>query len=245
MNFLLALSFLTALPVPLCRIMTEEDLGHSTRWFPVVGMIIGGLLWSVYSGGSLVLSKPVAAVLTLALWAWITRGLHLDGLADTFDGLGGGVDRERALEIMKDSRIGTFGAISLFLILAMKGALLASLDGPGSVALFLSPIFGRWGLVLSVFFFPPARKDGMGRRFTGSCGLVEVVVASILVILSLFPAGWMGVALLVGAGVAAISIGLRISAKLGGLTGDSYGCVCEMTEVVVLVLGSLLWGSRV
>lgn len=245
MRFLLALSFLTALPVPAVPIVTEEDLGHSTRWFPAVGAVIGSFLWILYGLGSPVLPGSAASVLTLALWVLITRGLHLDGLADTFDGLGGGGGRKRALEIMKDSRIGTFGALAVFMVMAMKISLLASLGKEGSVVLFLSPVLGRWSLVLSIRLFRPARPDGMGRRFAGYCGFPELFFASALALIFVLFSLWRGLALFLTAALTTVFTGLCISSKLGGVTGDSYGCICELTETAVLLAGSLLYGSGV
>ncbi|EFC91788.1 cobalamin 5'-phosphate synthase [Dethiosulfovibrio peptidovorans DSM 11002] len=239
MRFLLALSFLTCIPVSLKRTMTEEDLGHATRWFPLVGAVIGLILWGVFRISSSVWGAYVAGASTLAVWAALTRGLHLDGLADTFDGLGGGVTKERALEIMKDSRIGTFGAVAIFCLLTLKLAVLSSMGSELSEWIFVAPVLSRWSMVLAVAGFSTARKNGLGRRFKSYCGVTEMVFASFLGLVPVVAlTGWKGLAVMGGAGLTMWFVGYRISSSLGGLTGDSYGCICEVVELFVLLSGT-------
>ncbi|ODS95260.1 MAG: adenosylcobinamide-GDP ribazoletransferase [Lautropia sp. SCN 69-89] len=121
-----ALQFLTRIPVPLRR-FDPQWLHHSARHFPAVGMLVGAFGACVLAGASLIWPAPVAVLASMAATAWLTGGFHEDGLADTCDGLGGAVSRERALEIMKDSRLGSYGALGLAFTLALKAAALVAL----------------------------------------------------------------------------------------------------------------------
>ncbi len=238
MRFLLALSFLTSIPVPLGR-MSDQKMGQSTRWFPAVGGIVGLSVASIFPLTKGFLPITVAGAIALTLWMAITRGLHLDGLADTFDGLGGGSTGERALEIMKDSRIGTFGALAIGAVLMLKFSCLVSLDHDGVRWIFISPVLARWAVVLAIFSFPPARKNGAGRVFVSYCRWPELgFSSSFALILATVLLGWRGLAAAALAGLFSLAVGLRISRSLKGLTGDSYGCICEMTEVLVLIAGT-------
>lgn len=241
MSFLLAVSFLTSIPVSLGRIMCDEEMGHSTRWFPAVGAVIGCLLALAFVLLNGVTSPSVKAAIVLIVWMALTRGLHLDGLADTFDGLGGGASRERALEIMKDSRIGTFGALAIGAVLILKFATMSSLSGEDFRWVLVSPVLARWGIVLAIFFFPPARRDGAGRIFIKSCRWLELSIASCFTLaVSIALMGWIGLAITGLSGLISLTLGSLISGRLKGLTGDSYGCICEITEVLVLLVGSVI-----
>lgn len=245
MRFLLALSFMTSIPITLGRMMSDEEMGQSTRWFPAVGGVIGVLVSSLFVLSSYVLPPLVSGAIALIFWIAITRGLHLDGLADTFDGLGGGATRERALEIMKDSRIGTFGALAIGSVLILKFASLSSFGPRGFYWILLSPILARWAVVWSIFHFPPARKDGAGRVFVSSCRRLELSVASAFALVaSTVLLGWIGMVVLGVTGVVAYFVGCWICRHLKGLTGDSYGCICEMIEALVLVFGAMLLQVR-
>ena len=121
MGFFLALRFLSILPIPGKAQATDKQLGRSTAWYPVVGVLLGALLFaSAYLVTRLWSALP-AAFLCLAVWTVFTRGLHLDGLADSFDGIGGSADRQQRLEIMKDSRIGVFGVLAVAIVLISSG----------------------------------------------------------------------------------------------------------------------------
>lgn len=244
MTFLLALSFLTALPVPIKDIAKEEDLGRSVRWFPLVGALIGALTFGVFAGLSKFFPSFVSSVFTLGVWVWVTRALHLDGVADTFDGLGCGGGK-KALEVMKDSRVGTFAVAAVFLVLAMKTALMASFGKTGSFCLFLSPILGRWAIGFSIWRFGTARPDGLGRSFKDHCGAKEGALSAFFALGFSLLFGYRGLFVFLVSGTAAFLTGLHISSKLGGLTGDSYGCICEFTEISALFAGSLLLVSGV
>lgn len=204
--------------------------------FPAVGFIIGIGLFITGRIALLFWSMDAAAAVIILLWTLGTGGLHLDGLSDTMDGLGGGKSREERLAIMKDSRIGSFGALSLVLALLLKYAFLGELEMIGLFPVLVCvPAAARAVLLGGILLFPSARKDGMGVFFRKNLDRRSVLAAcsatGFLVLLAAGPA-----ALLVSAAVTAVCFGLCAYAVrlLGGLTGDSYGALCEISEILLL-----------
>jgi adenosylcobinamide-GDP ribazoletransferase len=242
MMLLDAILFLTILPFPTKREVTEAHLTRATACFPLVGMLLGGaLLLSARLAASL-WSPPTVNALVLILWGLLTGGLHLDGLADTVDGLCGGATREEKLAIMRDSRVGVFGAATLFGLLLLKLSLLGELGGAayGDV-LVLAPTLGRWAMVCAIFFFPPARAGGMGHLFKKHCGWQGLAFATATALsCAILLLGPWGSAVFGGLGLAVAMMAWALTRALGGLTGDTYGALCEVGEVLTLVIISLL-----
>ena len=237
MGLINAVRFLTMLPVPMKKKITERDLGRAAAWFPAVGVLLGGLLFLVFRIFSLFLSSFTVNAFVLVFWIFLTRGFHLDGLADTADGIGGGASREEKLAIMKDSRIGAFGVLVLISLLLLKFTLLGELGGQFYLgALILAPASGRWIMVLAIFSFPPAKKGGMGQRFKKHCRITEIIIASLTVLVcAYFTQGLWGIAILLGTGAVVMATAFALAKSLGGLTGDTYGALCEIGEVVSLL----------
>ncbi len=243
-TFPLALTFLTVFPWPWSGKASAEDLGRSLFWYPWVGAVLGLLYWGA---GSLLVRfflPPAAAALLLLLTVLLTRGLHLDGLADTVDGLGGGHTPEDRLAIMKDSRLGAFGGISLVLVLLLKFAFLQAVLSlallPGLV---LFPLISRWGLVLLAGLAPYARPGGgLGQAVTAGATRPLIAGATAATLVVSFVVGrFSGLIILGVAGLAVWGLSRFFRRTLGGVTGDVYGAVCEILET--LVLGSIvLWG---
>jgi adenosylcobinamide-GDP ribazoletransferase len=217
------------------------DLGRSSPWFPLVGAVIGAIL----AGAAVLfgaLFPPLATnALVVVLWAFLTRGIHLDGLADTFDGIGGGYDPASRLAIMKDSRLGTFGGIAVASALLLKTAAAAGLTGQDLLrALFAAPILGRWGILFAMGLFPSARPGGMGDTFRKGCTTKSLATGSILTVaLALAAFGWRGILPLLAVPFTALLLSVWLTRLLGGLTGDSYGAVCETTELLTLLCFSV------
>jgi len=243
-TFPLALTFLTVFPWPRLREVSPGDLARSLFWFPWVGALLGLIYW----GAGVLLIRfflpPAAAALLLVLTVLLTRGLHLDGLADTVDGLGGGRTPEERLAIMKDSRLGAFGAVSLVLVLLLKFAFLqALLNLTMARSLILFPLISRWGLVLLAGLAPYARPGGgLGQAMTegATTSLIAGATASALV-LSFLAGGIRGPIILGLAGLGVWALSWYSHRTLGGITGDIYGAAAELLET--LVLGSLaFWG---
>lgn len=239
-DFFGALGFLTILPCPR-RFASMDDYSQVCGWFPVVGAAVGGILY--FSARFLffpVFSPLVASASVVALWAFLTRGFHLDGLADTFDGIGGGHDWESRLAIMKDSRLGTFGGISLASVLLLKTVLLAEFGGRLET-LWLAPVMGRWSMLVGMRFFPSARPGGMGDTFRALCRGHQLTLASLAAFWAvLLLGGARGLPLLVMVPALAYLLSRWLCRMLGGLTGDSYGALCEITELAVLVFFAAL-----
>src|SRR5262245_2018026 len=180
-EFLLALQFLTVIQFTKTLPFDEHTFGRSAAFFPLVGVIIGAIVWGadrvlVLMGPSSLQSLMIVALLTI-----LSRGLHVDGLADSADGLFGGHDPERRLAIMKDSRIGTFGVLALLGIVLFKVRALDVLtDGLRTSALFLGPTLGRWAYVVMAYRAVPARAEGLGALLVSGVFFRELAIATII-----------------------------------------------------------------
>jgi adenosylcobinamide-GDP ribazoletransferase len=228
----LAFGFLTILPVQAAGLQ-PGDLGRSAMWFPLVGLAIGALLAAASAVLGRLFQPLLAAALTVALWAALTGGLHLDGLADCFDGLFAWAAPERRLEIMRDPRLGAFGAIGLTLFLILKVLALAS-AALNTASFLFAPCLARW-LILIVGLQPPARPGGMGADFAvGLKPNVFVIAALLPIVLLIMGTGRTLLAAGLAHGVAFGILGLARS-RLGGVTGDVYGLTVELGELSVLL----------
>lgn len=226
-----AVGFLTTLPVPTTS-LPPEGLGRAAIWFPTVGLGLGALLWGVRWVGDWLFDPWLAGALVVTAWAVLTGALHLDGLADCCDGLPAPVERVRRLEIMRDPRLGSFGAVGLGLFLLVK-TLAAGSVAP--VALIIAPAWARWALLVAARQ-PQARPDGMGASFAAGLtpGMLLVAALIPLALWAFVPLRG-GVALI----MAALTVwgALRLArARLGGVTGDVYGLVVETCELAVLLV---------
>jgi adenosylcobinamide-GDP ribazoletransferase len=206
-------------------------------FFPLVGTLVGVLLAAVGAGGLQIGSPLVAGFLVTAAWALVTGGFHLDGLADTFDGLSGGRgDRIRTLEIMRDSRIGTHGAVALVLVLLGKVLVLADLLSiDGGTGLWMVPVAARAAAVPSIAWFRYARAEGLGLQMHRNVTAEGLVVAQAAALAALWLGGLDRWPVFAGAYAVTFGFALWTSRKLGGLTGDTYGAAIELSELVALV----------
>ncbi len=242
-NFGLALTFLTIIPFPARRPATAADLAAAMAWFPTVGLVLGGILALAAAALQIHLPPAAGAAVLVAMFSFLTRGLHLDGLADTLDGLGGGRTREDALRIMKDHAVGAFGAVGLATILLLKyGLLVAVLDRRSLVLLLIFPVFSRFAMVLLAYLSPYARPEGglgeamttltTGRTLAWAAGSAFFIVA-----LAGRSAG-----LLVFLMITALTWGLAayFRRRLGGVTGDVCGAVNEVVEVLAMLIWCLM-----
>lgn len=239
-SFACAVAFLTRIPMPGRASLAPGAAGGSVAFFPVVGLLLG-----LMSAGVAVLLRDslglpahlLWALLLVALQAFLTGALHLDGLADIVDGLGGSRgDRVRALEIMKDPRTGAFGVVALILLLtgkivAMNEALRMT---PSFAILAVYPIVARFAASLLVVFFPCARATGMARTFHDESRWPAAVVAAAFTV----AAFWIFAPTLAIPATCALGAGLLtatwITIRLGGLTGDAYGAAIEVSELAFL-----------
>lgn len=249
-SFLVGLQFLTRIQIVRQTAWTAEDFGRSTRFFPLVGLVLGICYmlaaWVlVYFLGM----RTLTAALLLILPLLLTGGLHADGFMDTADGIFSGRERARKLEIMKDSRVGSFGVVSFVLLMFLQFALLLDMHQLLLVpALFVLPIIGRFAMVLAIACFPYARADGMGKTFADMADRTTVVVAAITTAVLVLPWGLLASIALVLGTVFALLFCRAMTASLGGVTGDVYGAVTVLTETLVLAVFSVassnpnIWG---
>lgn len=234
--FLLALQFLTCLPVSLKAAPGPADWGRSALAYPLVGLLIGLLLAGLQQLVGHADPLLQAALLT-ATWALITGGLHLDGLADSADAwVGGHGDRERTLAIMKDPRSGPAAVSTLTLVLLLKFVALAALVKAGAwLALLLAPVLGRSALVALLLSTPYVRPGGMGSAMSAHLPRAAAVLALLLVAAGALVAGKAGALALAVAAVTWLGLRWMMVRRLGGMTGDTLGAAVELTEVAVLV----------
>ncbi|HOV85148.1 MAG TPA: adenosylcobinamide-GDP ribazoletransferase [Syntrophobacteraceae bacterium] len=247
-DFVTALSFLTLLHVPSMtgREPTPVSLARSFSFFPLVGFLLGGGSW----GLALLLARTtppflLACILTLYS-VLVTRAFHMDGLADFWDGLGGGYNPDRRLEIMKDSRTGAFGAVALSLAVALKiAALHALLTHRLGSPLLIVPAFSRLAMVLTAYKTPYARKEGgLGKPFLEHMSARELRIAlGICLLLSAVVNPFF--TLLCAATVLVFSRVMKRGCRkwFGGVTGDVLGAVNEMTEILLYALGAMVLAS--
>ncbi len=229
-----AVAFLTILPVGYPE---GHQPGRAFAWFPLVGLLLGLIVAGVAS--LRFFPADVVAFLTLAVWVILTGGLHLDGFGDSCDGLLATVTPERRLEIMKDPRAGSWAVVGLGLLLLGKWVTLAHI---APMLLILPPVLGRWSMVLAAYHFPYARPSGMGAYFRQGLGQGQLVTASIssllvgLTLFWLYPQRFALLVCLITAPLIVALVGRWAAGRLGGgLTGDVYGALCELTELVCLI----------
>jgi len=233
-GLLVALGFLTRVPVPPAVFDDTRASGQSLAWYSTVGAMVGALLWLL---AQLLHAWPplLSSAVILIGWIGITGALHLDGLADSADAWIGGIgSRERTLDIMKDPRCGPAGVVALIALLLLKFAALASAPANGGLALLLAPVLGRAVLTLAFVTTPYARSQGLGSALRdaprGACWL-GIAVAGILSL----ACGWRGLAALAVVAIVFVLWRRACMRRLGGFTGDTCGALAEITEAVVLV----------
>lgn len=229
-----ALGMLTTLPFPAPADWKPGESGRAAAWFPLVGLGIGGLTWLGWTLVLRLFPAPVAGVLTLGIWVALSGGLHLDGLADCCDGLFASATPARRLEIMKDPRLGAFGVTGLVVVLILKAAALATLPGPQGMGIILAAALGRW-CILPAGLLPPAHPAGLGADFVAGLQRRSLLWAGILPLACALLLGFRGMlATLAGLVVTGLILAFAKS-KIGGVTGDVFGCIVEIVEVVVLL----------
>ena len=236
-SFIAAVRFITILPIG--RAGTYEPRGM-IPYFPLVGLLLGGFV-SVFDRLILNLwSQSVASLLDVILLVCLTGALHLDGLGDTADGLYGNRPRERALEIMKDSRIGVMGLLAIVCGLAVKWAGITELGAHRHLLLIIIPAYARGGMVFAIRFLDYVRpKDGIGRdlfdeplKISDFLGILIPVGLSILI-------GWKAVILNVCFVIATIAIIGFYKKRIGGVTGDMLGATTEILEPFLFLMASV------
>jgi adenosylcobinamide-GDP ribazoletransferase len=238
---LIAVQFLTRLPLRTRAAPAPTAVGRSLLYYPLVGLLLGLLL---YAAAAALARLPalLAAALVLAAWVAVTGALHLDGLADTVDAFAGGRgDRTRILAIMQDPRCGAMGAVALCLVLVLKLAALETLlargAGPTVVA---APLLGRLALPLLFLTTPYLRAGGLGADL--ACHRPRRATAAVVAVWAAAIAawgGWRGVLLLAAAVAVFVLLRRWLMSRLGGTTGDGAGALVELVETAVLVVAAV------
>ncbi len=236
--FVIALQFLTRIPANFHSIYDDRALGRSVLFYPLVGLLIGLLL---YATATLSTGSPPLLVAALVLTAWVllTGGLHLDGLADCADAwVGGFGDTERSLQIMKDPASGPIAVAVLMLVLLLKWtALAALLDADRLLPLLITPVLGRGVILLLMLSTPYVSPRGLAEKLLQHLPRqsAKIVIAAVLLLGVLT----LGGASLLAAGLVWFFIRRAAMTRLGGATGDVYGAAVELTEAAVLLAVAL------
>jgi len=237
-GFLQAISFLTILPVGQSKTLEGKDLARSMAFFPLAGLVIGLLLALGHYLFSLFLPKAVVLWFVIGLLAFLTRGLHLDGLADTMDGLGSGGPKEKILEVMRDSRIGAFGVVSLILLFGAKFFCLDQIPDSSLPCSFIAmSVLGRNAMVLVCYRSSYARREGLAKPFVEHLRIHEVAVSFLSALgMALLLMRLQGIVAFVGVGLFSLGGRFFFKRRLGGITGDILGATNELSEVLCLVI---------
>lgn len=236
----LAIHFLTRIPTPFDIDYSPERLRDANRYYPIVGAIIGTVAALTFLVTDLALPTLIAVILATAATALLTGGFHEDGLADTFDGISGGYDRARSLEIMHDSRIGTFGALALILVIGLKIAALWTLADTTTIiaALIAAHIISRTSTVIVKATSTYARENGIAgpqdlplRPINGTIAIITALITLAILALILTPTH--ALLALAGAIIGHILIRLYFQPRLKGHTGDTLGATQQITELSI------------
>ena len=234
-SLIAAFQFLTLMPPLISRTFKPRELANALVFYPLVGLVMGALLYFTNYGLSFLVSPGLRAVLVCILWVVIVGGFHLDGFLDSLDGLFGGFTPEQRLDIMRDERVGAYALIGGVLLLLLKYNALLSLS-ESSLSLVLIPAFSRLGMVFALVLFPYARQEGLGKVMKDHAGWRHLLIAGLI---SAIPATISYQ--FIGLGALLVSLFLTwmlsrfIMTKIPGLTGDNYGAINEILEVCLLL----------
>ena len=246
--FLLAVQFLTRLPVPTGKIYSPERLNAAARYYPLVGVLIGGICAVTFWALDLVFPTLLSVLLSTAIGLLLTGAFHEDGLADTFDGIGGGHTREQALSIMRDSRLGTYGTLALVAVLAIKVATLAVLPAKFIIlGLIVGHGLSRFSSVLVILTSTYARDDGTAKPVASGLSFISAAIAigtgiAVLIAASLSAPVPLLLSAFAGLMIGHILMRTLFEQKLGGYTGDTLGAVQQVSEIGIY-LGMVAWLS--
>ncbi|MBA1334879.1 MAG: Cobalamin synthase [Firmicutes bacterium] len=238
-RLLLMLQFTTILPIPIQLQVEDSDFQKGMKLFPIVGAVIGLILWASYRMLS-AFDTLVAAVAAVLLETVITGGLHQDGLGDTFDGLFSNKNGDEMIAVMKDSRLGTHGVLAITGVLLLKVSLIRAINNP--VAVLAMPVLSRLSMVLGASFSKNAREDGLGSLFIKGVGWKDALFSGALTGMILYYlTGALCTVISIAAATAAVLGYIRLfDRKIGGMTGDTLGAVGEICSVLFLTVFAVL-----
>ena len=242
MNLYTAFLFLTRIPLPQIK-FNENKIAGSVVFFPIVGTFLGIVLWALYKILSQFFSIQVTCIFILTAYLMLTGGMHTDGFADTLDGFFCGGEKQKKLEVMKDSLIGAFGTIGIVVLLLLKWSLLYSLNTKYMFhALLVFPTVSRWLMTIAIVYFPYIRPKGLGEAFRACRDYDRALFSTILMIIVVYiSTGFQGLISSFFALLIAIVFIWYSLKQIGGLTGDVYGAVNEIGEVIILASFNILF----
>ena len=237
-----ALTFLTRLPAGRTGPLTPDAFARAAPWFVVVGLLVGAVLGGVRMLAETALDPGAATVLALLAATLVTGGLHEDGLADTADAVGAHTERRRRLEILRDPRLGSYGVMALIGAFLLAWTLLSSLDAVQCLrAAIVGHVLARWSILPQSQLLAPARADGAAARLrartTGT-----LVASAFAVALTLGVAGVIAGVVVLVCGVAVTAVAAAVIRHVfGGVTGDTYGAVAKLVELMAYMVLAALW----
>ena len=238
-GFLLLIQFMTRLPIFINVDYDPIKLGKAIKFFPLLGLIIGGILFLSYSLiNPFIENKLIVALIIVVLEILITGGLHIDGLSDSFDGLFSYREKDRILEIMKDSCIGVNGALAIIIYVLLKVLLLSELSWE---FILIMPVIARLNTVFHAGIGVYARKDGMGKSIVSETTIKGVLFAiGIVSFISFTLLKWQGILIVFFSLCFGLVSLYYIQKRIDGITGDTMGAVLELTSIFVLLFGVFL-----
>jgi adenosylcobinamide-GDP ribazoletransferase len=246
LSLLAALQLLTSIPLSIKRELTPAQMGRATAWFPLVGVMIGVILAGLNWLLSFSLPPSLVNVLLIVALVMLTGGMHLDGFADTCDGMAGHKATEERWRIMHDSHTGAFGVVGVALLLLTKYVALNNIPTDYITAtLVFMPLVSRWAMVYAIFTFRYARPEGLGKAYKAATRWPQFTIATVITLVLIFFVLfiWLsviGVLVFFGIWIFTTLLSLYFKHKFAGLTGDTYGAINESAEVMALILIILL-----
>lgn len=243
-SFLIALQFLTSIPLRIKKSVGDNELAGSMAYFPLAGFLIGTALALAYNILNLIFPHAVNCAFILILNVIITGGLHIDGFIDTFDGIASGGDKKRMLEIMREGRPGAVGIAAAILLFLSKYSLLVSLpNGTIEMSLIMMAGLSRWSFVISSALYPYARgSEGLGKRFIQGLRPKGIFIATATILIVTFLVFKSRVFILIPVILCAIlAFNFYLCKKIGGITGDTLGALGEIIEVLSLAVSVILF----
>ena len=238
--WLVALSFFTRIPVRIAD-FKETDLNHAAKYFPLVGVLVGFIAAAIYGLAIMVWPMEIAVLASMAATIWLTGAFHEDGLADAADGLGGGWDKEQALTIMQDSRLGSFGAIALFLVLLGKFEALSQLSAPLLPGIMLAGhSLSRFAALLVIYTQSYVKASGKAKPLATQLSKQELSLAALFGLLPLALLAPRFLFALLPVAVVWCWFSYKFKKRLGGYTGDCLGAMQQLCELA-FYLGALIW----
>lgn len=237
-RLVLMIQFFTRIPIRFNLAANAEDYGKGLVFAPLVGLIIGAILAAAAYGLLYLFPRSMVAAIVLVLYIIITGGLHLDGLGDTFDGIFSNRPKERILEIMRDSRVGTNAVLAVVSVLLLNYAALSQINSAYFLRIILlMPVAGRVGSIVSAAVSKYARSgDGLGKSFIDICGKKELFLGLLIyIVISILTFDYRIWIILTLPPISAFLFVKGLSRKIGGATGDILGAVCELNQCIFLI----------